>query len=232
MKSAPIKISCFALAGMLLAAPAMAFQDCGCSGGSGYVVDESGEYHNSNLGYYAANCGRGITQYEAIALWQGYCNENCSFNDSDSDDCGCGLFRRCGLHRRGGCGLVHRCRGAFHDGFGCGHCGGNAGGCGCGAFGSNHGGGCGCGAFGYPSNCGCGADSGCDTLFGARFHQGNGCGGCDQSCAGSRQLDHCGHRRFFDFGCGHEYGNGGFRLRCDGCVTGACDQPVSDVSGG
>lgn len=88
-----------------------------------YQVVSNGYYANPNyvlpgnrepcLGCYRSNCGRGITSYEAVDLWRGYCNEDCSMDrhrqDSGIGHCGPG----CGsllahLHSFGRC---RSCRG-------------------------------------------------------------------------------------------------------------------------
>ncbi|MCH2182764.1 MAG: hypothetical protein MK108_12230 [Mariniblastus sp.] len=39
------------------------------------------------LGCYRAHCGRQITSYQAIDLWRGYCNEDCSYQHHGHGAC-------------------------------------------------------------------------------------------------------------------------------------------------
>jgi hypothetical protein len=91
-----------------------------------------GQHHLRNqfhqtLNHHAANalggndCGRGICQSEAEALWANYCHDNCTLNANfGGDDCGSGCGRGCG---GGGFGRVSPMRGGGCFGGGSDGCG-------------------------------------------------------------------------------------------------------------
>ncbi len=119
-------------------------QDCGSCGGA-VSYGGSASYGTDNGG---ANCGRGITQGQAAALWAGYCTENCGY--TGGNDCGCESSCDSGCGGGHGCSLGSRLgsRGGKLRGMFSG-----SGGSSCG--------GCDLGCFGYPSDCGgCGNDGG------------------------------------------------------------------------
>lgn len=93
---------------LAMSSETLALQDANSESSQEYQAVSSGYYVNPNsglpgnrepcLGCYRSNCGRGITSYEAVDLWRGYCNEDCSM-DRHRQDCGIG---HCGL----GCGSL------------------------------------------------------------------------------------------------------------------------------
>lgn len=131
-----------------IATPVVA-QDCGCGVSSPYVGN----------GLAGNNCGRDITQQQALGLWAGYCSESCGYGGGSS--CGGGL-----AGGRGGCKLGNR---HSRRGGGVSACGCDTGNC-----------------FSYPSNFGgCGAytdvSSGCGCRSGGKLrnlHGHSSRGGC------------------------------------------------------
>ena len=121
-------------------------QKCGC--GLGLFGDAS--YAQQD------NCGRGISQQEAEALWANYCHETCGYQGGCQTGCDDGC----------GCKLGGRLRGMFAGGM-------FAGGRGCGECG-----GCDNGCFGYPQGDACGCAGG-RMAFGGGMLAGRGCGGCN-----------------------------------------------------
>jgi hypothetical protein len=171
------------------------------------------------------NCGRGITQSEAAALWADYCTENCGHGDHCRR--GCGLFNRgcggcaTGCHTGFGAGCGRGCDAAAVDECGNISEGGCLGGCrgglkcrlggrrcGGGLFASRSACGCDLGCFGYPDACGCDTGGGCmGGKFRGLFSRGHDCGcdmdPCDNDCGGNLG------GLFGGCGCGNGCGLGG-----------------------
>lgn len=103
---------------LALCSETLAWQDTHPETAQEYPVISNGHYVNpsylstgkneSCLGCYRSDCGRGITSFEAVDLWRGYCNEDCTM-DRQSQGCGFGHCGRCcgnlrfSLHAAGCC---------------------------------------------------------------------------------------------------------------------------------
>ncbi len=170
-----------------------------------------------------ANCGRGITNYEAAGLWANYCNEDCTvYQGGCSSGCNSGCNSGCGNNAAAygypaagndcGTSFVANDCGSLNQGFGDG-CGGgclggklkglfskfgNGGGCGsCFGWGD---GGCGGGNMGFGfANSGC---CGTEIGNGSPAFFGGGCGGGCGLLKGGMGLGLGG-------GCGNSCGMGG-----------------------
>lgn len=236
MISQTLKVAIVA-AVIAIATPAAA-QDCGCG--------VSSQHQYGGYGLSGDNCGREITQQQALGLWDGYCSENCGYNGG-SNCGGCGLSG-C----RGGCKLRGKLRSRSGKLGGCG-CGINRGfnypvnvG-GCGAY-TDISSGCGCRAGGKLrglfSNHSCGCGNGGGLLRGERSGcgRGNSCGGgcggklkallakCKlfQGGCGSfgRSRHSCGcNGAYFNEAVGYEYGTAGIQS----CVAGCVDSTLAPV---
>lgn len=240
-------ISFAAVAAMLLCCDMVVAQNCGCGSrifGGGHLSNLRGD-----------NCGRGITNYDAEAMWANYCNEDCGFGG------GCGAATGCG--GGGGCRIGGKLKGLFAGrgagaggaGMACGGCnqgcfGYPSGGCGCGGggmmaggrFAGKLGGGCGCklggklkGMFAStPMGTPCGTASscggGCGCKLGGKL-KGLFSGLGSKSCGGcrlfSRSRNECGcSGAYFNEAVGYEYGNAGLQSCVAGCSAG-CSAGVS-----
>ena len=191
--------------------------------------------NSCNNNYVGDQCGRGISQSQAAALWAGYCTESCGFSGGP-------LF-----NRDRGCGLLHRDRGCASN-----HCGE--------AVQSNA-----CSGCDETDNCGrrgCSMFSGFKGKFNGMFAE-TGCGkqscfgykgGCNDECnneCGGGLLSHFSKRcgdchpqtencNDCDNGCGNDCGGGlfgsggllGNRVRgCSlfGSGCGCDDDPCDDA---
>jgi hypothetical protein len=163
-----------------IATPVVA-QDCGCG--------VSSQYQYGGYGSAGNNCGREITQQQALGLWDNYCSESCGYDGGSS----------CG---RSGCLSGCKLRGKLRSRSG------KLGGCGCGG-GINRG-------FNYPVNMGgvgnCGAytdiSSGCGCRAGGKLRgllANKSCGGqCGNAGGGLLRGERsgCGKRNACGGGCG------------------------------
>lgn len=222
--------------------------DCGC-GDSGQEIAEEGCLK-----------GREISQADAEALWNGYCEGDCRIGHSHS-------HHRCG---RGGCGQCGRGHAGFgfpgcgngcnssRAGGGCGcssgtgtPCGSGTNNCGCGdrtpLIGSHHLGaglGCGSGIFSRSAHCSCAAtasDGSCaNTDTSAATSSGCGCGNSTprvRSCLiGGRANDGCDSNGSCEQSqcrrCGLLSGLGGCRCRkCGSSHQSQCDCDACRGSG-
>ena len=181
-------------------------QHCGCKLGRLFGGGGFGGAYGLSAGYGGGmdNCGRGITQSQAAALWSGYCTDSCSFDSScgsfggnsyaapcATDNCntGCASVGHSSGYVGGyaASSIVDDCYGDYSGGcFGGGHGGCKIKGLFRGLFGKLNGLGCGGGCgFGYGGGCGIGHGCGGGCGLGAgggllgRFGGGSGCfGGC------------------------------------------------------
>lgn len=191
-----------AITGMMMIGSS-AYAQCGCSGGG---IVSGGSYGGGCGG--GTNCGRDISQSEAMGLWSGYCNESCYdysshrlFGNRGNRGCGggasfasadCGCDSGCGggyVDSGAGCGGGCKLRGRLGNGGGLLHGRGGFGGSSCG---------CDLGCFGYPSGgCGCGGGGGFGSRHGGGLFSHHRNRGCDDGCGGgflSRLFAHHGNR--------------------------------------
>ena len=191
----------------------------------------------SDVGFYSRHCGRRISTGQAAALWAGYCNEDCSYNDNSCGRSCCGIGmggcfgkgKCCGLFSRKSRGCGCGCGDTVGGGFGW-NCGGDAGGCG-GACDTGCGDSCGaskgCGGKlrGLFAKLKGGCCNSCDPCggkscrLGKFFRKGSGCGcsscyqgcfdnGCQVSAAPAQTSSVCGVTDVCSGGCGFDCGSG------------------------